>query len=67
MTIFFTKRQRALAGLPTEDAAPASSPGRPDKCCEKAKPEDCTCTAKGWRCPEHGYTGQDCNPRFTHD
>jgi hypothetical protein len=67
MTIFFTKRQRVLAGLPAEDATLAPTPPGPPRCCDQGKPDTCYCTARGWKCPVHGATSEPCNPRFTHD
>ncbi|MBM7117616.1 hypothetical protein [Archangium primigenium] len=67
MTTFFTKRQRALAGLPAEDEPSTSVPSLPPRCCDQATSDRCGCEVVRWKCPAHGATGPDCNPRFTHD
>lgn len=68
MRHFFTPRQRRLMGLPEQETEPASTARAvPPRCCEQAVHEHCTCEARGWRCPTHGYTGEGCLPGRTHD
>jgi|GEM_PF-7083283 len=64
--MFLTKRHRKLLGLPPEDEAPSTPPpGRPPRCCDKAVSTFCTCGARGWKCPVHDVSGQECGP--SHD
>ena len=62
---FFTARQRRLLGQP-EAEEPRVPTGLPERCCNQAVEERCTCEARGWRCPVHGARFNPCTG-LTHD